>query len=60
MGFNKRFLDKEGIMINIDELDRYFKSDAFIFMDDFSYKVFNFYGNGKTKNEVINFIKSIS
>ena len=37
MGFNKRYITKETILLNISDLDRLFKADALI-MDNWSRK----------------------
>ena len=40
MGFHKRFINKEGILNNIDNLNNYFNSDALIF-DSWSSNFYN-------------------
>jgi hypothetical protein len=55
MGFNKRFLDKERIMESLgnkEPLSKLFSADAFIFMDDFSSKVYNHFKKGAKDKEI--------
>lgn len=55
MGFNKRFLDKESIMESLDNkesLSKLFSADAFIFLDDFSSKVYEHYKKGAKDKEI--------
>ena len=56
MGFNKRFLKKENILHNLDNLMNYLNADAIICTDDFSRKVYRMYAEGFTKEEIINVI----
>lgn len=55
MGFNKRFVDKEKVMISFDNkepLSKLFSADALIFMDDFSSKVYNHFKKGTKDKEI--------
>lgn len=55
MGFNKRFVDKEIIEHYIKENKSFkvlFKADAFIFMDNLSSKVYEWYSSGKSDDEI--------
>jgi hypothetical protein len=56
MGFNKRILKKDNIINNLDNLSRYLSADAIIVSDDFSNEVFKMYCDGKTEEEIINYI----
>jgi hypothetical protein len=56
MGFNKRILRKENIILNIDNLERYLSVDAIIISDDFSAKVFDMFRENKDMEEIINYI----
>ena len=59
MGFNKRFLKKENILINLENLMNYLSADAIICTDDFSRKIYRMYTEGFTKEEIINIINKI-
>jgi hypothetical protein len=56
MGFSKRILKKDNIINNLDNLSRYLSADAIIVSDDFSNEVFKMYCDGKTEEEIINYI----
>jgi hypothetical protein len=57
MGFNKRILKKENIILNIDNLERYLSADAIIISDDFSGEVFDMFCKGINVEEIIKYIK---
>ena len=59
MGFNKRFLKKENILINLENLMNYLSAYAIICTDDFSRKIYRMYTEGFTKEEIINIINKI-
>ena len=59
MGFNKRFLKKENILNNLENLMNYLSADAIICTDDFSRKIYRMYTEGFTKEEIINIINKI-
>ena len=59
MGLNKRFLKKENILNNIDNILNYLNVDILFCTDEFSMQVYNFYKKGKTKEEIINYINKI-
>jgi hypothetical protein len=56
MGFNKRIFTKENILKNINYIDRYLNVDAAYLRDDFSRNVYKLFNEGKTKEEIINYI----
>jgi hypothetical protein len=56
MGFNKRFLKKEGIINNVHNIIRYLNVDAIFTTDDFSKNVFDLYTQGKSEEEIIKYI----
>lgn len=56
MGFNKRFLKKENILLNLDNIMKYLDCDAMHITDDFSYDVYKMFLLGKSKEEIINYI----
>lgn len=59
MGFNKRFISEETIKTQIkqnEKLSNLFKADAFIFLDEFSTKVYSLFSEGlddKTIKKII-------
>ncbi len=57
MGFNKRFLKKEGILLNLENIMDYLDADAVYLTDDFSREVYKMFNSGKTKEEILNYIK---
>lgn len=59
MGFSKRFLKKENILNNLENLMKYLDADAIICTDDFSRKIYRMYSEGFTKEEIINIINKI-
>ena len=59
MGLNKRFLKKENILKNLDYIINYLNVDILFCTDEFSVQVYNFYKNGRTKEEIINYINKI-
>ena len=58
MGFNKRVLKKDNIIKNIDILPIYLSADAIITTDDFSREVYRMFNQGKTEEEIINYINN--
>lgn len=59
MSFNKRFIKKEHILLNLDKLFSYLDADAVICTDDFSRKVYRMYIEKFTEEEIINIINKI-
>ena len=59
MGFNKRVLKKEGILLNLENIMDYLDADAVYLTDEFSRDVYRMFNSGKTKEEIINKIKQI-
>lgn len=57
MGFNKRFLKKEGILLNLENIMDYLDADAVYLTDEFSREVYKMFNSGKTKEEILNYIK---
>lgn len=57
MGFNKRFLKKEGILSNLENIMDYLDADAVYLTDEFSRDVYRMFNSGKTKEEIVNFIE---
>jgi hypothetical protein len=58
MGFNKRFLKKENIIINQKNLIKYLTSDVLICTDDFSRKVLKMYEEGESLEKILDFINN--
>ena len=56
MGFNKRILKKENILLHLNDLMSYLSADAIICTDDFSHKVYRMYSEGFTHEEILNII----
>lgn len=56
MGFHKRLLKKENIILQKDNILNYLNADAVQISDKFSYEVYRLYSEGKTKEEIINYI----
>jgi hypothetical protein len=60
MGFNKRIVTKESILITEeDRLDTLFNADALI-MDNWASKFINMYESGQTKEEIIKILEDES
>ena len=59
MGFNKRVLKKEGILLNLENIMDYLDADAVYLTDEFSRDVYRMFNSGKSKEEIINKIKQI-
>ena len=58
MGFNKRFLSKKNIIQNLDRIMDYLDVDAVFTTDEFSREVYRLFNQGKTKEEIINYINN--
>ncbi len=56
MGFNKRFLSKKHIIQNLDRIMEYLDVDAVFTTDEFSREVYRLFNQGKSKEEIINYI----
>jgi hypothetical protein len=56
MGFNKRFLKKENILIHLKNIMAYLDADAVFCKDEFSHNVYKMFNEGKTKEEIIKYI----
>lgn len=56
MGFNKRFLKKENILKNLNNIMTYLDADAIICTDEFSRKVYEQFLSGQSKEQIIYFI----
>ena len=56
MGFNKRFLKKENILIHLNDIMTYLDADAVISTDEFSRNVYRMFNEGKNKEEILKYI----
>jgi hypothetical protein len=56
MGFNKRLLKKDNILLNLHHIMDYLSADAIFCTDDFSRKVYRLYNEGFSEKEIINYI----
>jgi len=56
MGFNKRVLSKKHIIQNIDWIMKYLDADAVFTKDEFSREVYRMFNQGKTEEEILNYI----
>lgn len=59
MSFNKRFLKKENILNNLNNLSTYLSADAVICTDDFSRKIYRMFVEGFSNEEIINIINKM-
>jgi len=61
MGFNKRYINYQNTITALQSnklKDYYGKSDAFIFDDERSAKVYNLFVEGKTTDEILKLLNS--
>lgn len=61
MGFNKRYINYQNTLIALksNKLKEYYgKADALVFDDNLSEKVYNFFLEGKTEEEIIKLINT--
>lgn len=59
MSFNKRYLNKDNIVNNIDNLSNFLgKPDAIFLTDKFSEEVYRMFTNDVPEEEIINYIKN--
>jgi len=56
MGFNKRFLKKENILIHLNDIMTYLNTDAVLCTDEFSRNVYRMFNEGKNEEEIIKYI----
>jgi len=56
MGFNKRFLKKENILIHLEDIMTYLDADAVMSTDEFSRNVYRIFNEGKNEEEIIKYI----
>ena len=59
MSFNKRFLNKENIISNVDNLMNYLGNPDVVFLtDEFSKEVYHMFTNNVPEEEIINYINN--
>lgn len=58
MGFNKRFLKKENILIHLKDIMTYLDADAVFCTDEFSRNVYRMFNEGKDEEEIIKYINN--
>jgi DNA-binding CsgD family transcriptional regulator len=56
MGFNKRFLKKENILIHLKDIMNYLDADAVMSTDEFSRNVYRMFNEGKSEEEILKYI----
>jgi cytochrome c-type biogenesis protein CcmH/NrfF len=56
MGFNKRFLKKENILNHLENIMNYLDADAVMCTDEFSRNVYRMFNQGKSKEQIIQYI----
>jgi len=56
MGFNKRFLKKKNILINLKDIMTYLDADAVMSTDEFSRNVYRMFNEGKSEEEILKYI----
>jgi len=56
MGFNKRFLKKENILIHLNDIMTYLDADAVMSTDEFSRNVYRMFNEGKSEEEILKYI----
>jgi hypothetical protein len=59
MGFNKRLLKKDNILLNLHHIMDYLSADVIFCTDDFSRKVYRLYNEGFSEKEIINLIEKM-
>jgi hypothetical protein len=56
MGFNKRFLKKENILIHLNDIMTYLNTDAVLCTDEFSRNVYRMFNEKKNEEEILKYI----
>jgi cytochrome c-type biogenesis protein CcmH/NrfF len=56
MGFNKRIFSKKNILKNLENIEKYLDVDAAYLTDNFSLNVYRLFNQGKSKEEILNYI----
>jgi hypothetical protein len=58
MGFNKRTISKKHILINMDKIMNYLDADAVFTTDEFSLNVYRMFNQGKSEEEIVEYINN--
>ena len=58
MGFNKRTISKKHILINMDKIMDYLDADAVFTTDEFSLNVYRLFNQGKSEEEIVEYINN--
>lgn len=58
MGFNKRTISKKHILINMDKIMDYLDADAVFTTDEFSLNVYRMFNQGKSEEEIVEYINN--
>ena len=58
MGFNKRTISKKHILNNLDNIMNYLDADAVFTTDEFSLNVYRLFNQGKSEEEILEYINN--
>ena len=58
MGFNKRTISKTHILNNLDNIMNYLDADAVFTTDEFSLNVYRMFNQGKSEEEILEYINN--
>ena len=58
MGFNKRTISKKHILNNVDNIMNYLDADAVFTTDEFSLNVYRLFNQGKSEEEILEYINN--
>lgn len=58
MGFNKRTISKKHILNNLDNIMKYLDADAVFTTDEFSLNVYRLFNQGKSEEEILEYINN--
>jgi len=58
VGFNKRTISKKHILTNVDNIMNYLNADAVFTTDEFSLNVYRMFNQGKSEEEILEYINN--
>jgi hypothetical protein len=58
VGFNKRTISKKHILNNLDNIMNYLDADAVFTTDEFSLNVYRLFNQGKSEEEILEYINN--
>jgi hypothetical protein len=58
VGFNKRTISKKHILNNLDNIMKYLDADAVFTTDEFSLNVYRLFNQGKSEEEILEYINN--